>query len=421
MTENIFVVGLTSFHREQLEEMLDDHLTFHPLLPLARLQPPRDSFDDVVAEAEAELDAFEGPIDAIIGYWDFPVTTLVPILQRRHGVPGPDLWTVVACEHKYWSRLRQAEAAPDVVPDFAAFDPFEDDPWEIIGLEPPYWVKPVISYSSHLAFRIGDRDDLDRAVGALREGIHGIAEPFADVFGRIDLPDDVRGIDGYHCIAERDIRGDQLTVEGHIREGRGHVHAVVDSLYEGSYPSFSRYRYPSALPDGIQSEASRVATDVLTHIGYDDGAFNVEFSVRDGEIHLLEINARISQSHAPLTHLVDGAPNYRVPIDLALGREPRLPRGQGPYGVAAKYHLRHDEDGVVGRIPTETELVAIEETFPGTRIQIDVREGQRLSELTDQDAYTYELGSVYLGAEDEDALQHRYEEIVARLELRIRE
>ncbi len=79
----------------------------------------------LLEKAERRLEAFDGPVDAIVGYWDFPVSSMVPILCERHGLPTASLESVVKCENKYWSRLEQQKAC-DAHPPFALVD--LDDP-----------------------------------------------------------------------------------------------------------------------------------------------------------------------------------------------------------------------------------------------------------------------------------------------------
>ena len=72
-------------------------------------------------KAQGVLDAFDGRIDAIVGYWDFPVSTLIPILSERYGTRSTSLESVVKCEHKYWSRLEQQKVT-DRHPRFGRVD-----------------------------------------------------------------------------------------------------------------------------------------------------------------------------------------------------------------------------------------------------------------------------------------------------------
>jgi hypothetical protein len=42
-------------------------------------------------------------------------------------------------------------------------------------------------------------------------------------------------------------------------------------------------------------------------------------------------------------------------------------------------------------------------------VALNVSIGQRLSELLEQDSYSYELADVFIGAQDEDELLRKYE------------
>src|SRR5699024_3417689 len=108
MPHNIFVLGLDDRNQAELDVLPDaDQYVFHSLLPIEAMQEGIISFPDILQKAQDRLDDFEGSIDAIVGYWDFPVNLLVPILSRQYGLPSKDLEAVVKCEHKYWSRLEQ--------------------------------------------------------------------------------------------------------------------------------------------------------------------------------------------------------------------------------------------------------------------------------------------------------------------------
>ncbi|NED84447.1 biotin carboxylase, partial [Streptomyces sp. SID11233] len=102
--------------------------TFHPLLSVAELQEGEIDFDGLLRQARATLDAFDGHVDAVVGYWDFPVSALVPLLCAERGLRATSVESIVRCEHKYWSRLLQREAAPEAVPGFGLVDLDETDP-----------------------------------------------------------------------------------------------------------------------------------------------------------------------------------------------------------------------------------------------------------------------------------------------------
>ena len=70
---------------------------------------------------------------------------------------------------------------------------------------------------------------------------------------------------------------------------------------------------------------------------------------------------------------------------------------------------------MVRRVPTADEVAALEADFPGTMIDIQVVEGQRLSSLPEQDSYSYALALVWMGADSAEQLLEHYDRLSARL------
>ncbi|TVP92720.1 MAG: ATP-grasp domain-containing protein [Thioalkalivibrio sp.] len=422
-TRNIFVVGLDDFHLAQLKELPGaSRYAFHPLFTREELKAgDRFPVREVLEDGPRQLGAFPGRVDAVVGYWDFPVSTALPLLRRPLGLPGPSLEAVLRCEHKYWSRVEQARVVPDHLPRFCAVDPFASDPLEGVTLAFPFWLKPVRSVLSYLGFLVTDADSFHAAIAATREGIRRFGDPFNEILAQADLPEEIARVDGNHCIAESLISaGRQCTLEGYAHHGEVRIYGAVDSMREGSTgSSFSSYVYPSTLPAGVQERMGDIAARVIRQVGYDDAPFNVEFYWEEetDRIWLLEINCRISKSHAPLFQMVDGCYHHQVMIDLALGREPAMPHREGRFGCAAKFMLRRHEDARVVRVPTDEEIAAIEADIPGVVIQLEVRPGMRLSELRYQDSYSYEVAVVFVGAADHADLEDKYQQVLARFPL----
>jgi hypothetical protein len=378
----------------------------------------------VLERARSVLDGWSGSIDGVLGWFDFPVSTLLPILRREYGLPGADLESVLRCEHKYWSRLEQRRCLPGLVPAFEAFDPDDPNPCAGLTLPYPFWVKPVKSVSSYLGFEVRNDQDLAEALAAMRAKIHTVAEAFDAILRFADLPPEVADLGGRTCIAEELIsRGRQCTLEGYVHHGRTTVYGIVDSIREGARgSSFARYQYPSTLPEGVQRRMIEATERFLTHVGYDGSPFNAEFywDEKRDTVMLLEVNTRISKSHAPLFELVDGLSHHAVNLELALGREPRPCHREGPFPVAAKFFVREHEDGVVTRVPSGADLARLHERVPQARVQVHVQEGMRLSELLHQDSYSYALAVIHLGAESEEALLRAYRACLDELGLEIR-
>lgn len=172
-----------------------------------------------MSRAREILDAHEGSIDAIVGYWDFPVSTLVPMLGSEYGTRTTSLESVVKCEHKYWSRLEQQKVI-DEYPNFAMVDLDSADPQPPEGVGFPMWLKPALAYSSELAYGVSDMAEFRTAVKKIREGIDRVGRPFNEVLELLELPPEMAGVGGQVCLAEEAMTGIQVAVEGYVNEGR---------------------------------------------------------------------------------------------------------------------------------------------------------------------------------------------------------
>ncbi|WP_121750916.1 ATP-grasp domain-containing protein [Streptomyces sp. E2N166] len=416
---NIFVVGLDEANLPTLQAVPGaDTLRFHGLLTVEELQDGEVSLPAVLEKAQKVLDSFDGSIDAIVGYWDFPVSTLVPILGERYGTRTTSLESVVKCEHKYWSRLEQQKVT-DRHPRFGRVDLEADPPRPPDGVRFPMWLKPALSYSSELAFGVGDEEEFRAAVAEIREGISRIGRPFEHILEQVELPPEMDGVGGRVCLAEESLSGVQVAVEGYVHEGEVTVYGTLDSIDYPDTPCFLRHQYPSMLPPQVVARLHEVTERVMRRIGFDSATFSVEYFYDPGsqDISLLEINPRHSQSHAELFQYVDGVPNHHAMVALALGDDPRMPHRQGPYAMAAKWYHRWFTDGVVRRVPSPEDIARIESEIPGVRIEVMPEPGQRLSDLSQQDSYSYELAHIFTGGDDEQDLRRKYDQCVAALGL----
>ncbi|HET7388224.1 MAG TPA: ATP-grasp domain-containing protein [Nocardioidaceae bacterium] len=349
-----------------------------------------------------------GHVDAIVGYWDFPVSSLVPMLCRRRGLPSPPLESVVKCEHKYWSRLEQQK----VISEHPAFGVIDlDQPDELPdGVAFPVWVKPVKSASSELAFHVQNQDELATAMAEIRAGAGKMGEPFEFVLDQVELPDEIASVGGTAALVEESVSGAQLTVEGYAHDGEVRVHGIIDSLTYPDSPSFRSYHYPSSLPQPVQDRLVDNSTRVIRQIGLSPSAFNIEYfwDAETDRLALLEVNPRLSQSHAWLFEQVDGVANHQVMVRLALGQPPGLPRREGAYGVAAKYFLRRFDDGVVTTAPPPELLERVEREVDGVQVHPVATEGSRLSAQRQQDSYSFEVAQTHVAAADREELEEKY-------------
>jgi len=347
----------------------------------------------------------------------------MPILRREFGLRGPTLESVLRCEHKYWARVEQSKVVPEHVPRFDIVDPFDDAAAEKIGLRFPFWLKPVKAHSSLLGYRVRNRRELDHALAETRRGIHRFADPMNVIMGYANLPAEIANIDGAKCIAEEIISaGRQCTLEGYAFEGHVEVYGIVDTIRGANRMSLERYEYPSSLPLEIQKEMKRLACRVIEFVDLDDTPFNMEFFYdrRSGCLWLLEINARISKSHSPLFDKVEGVPHKEVMIDVALGKRPDYPARRGRFRYAAKFMPRlygnHEQEAVIAA-PDAEKIQAIEARYPGAEIQLHVHQGMRLADLHHRDAYSYELGAIFMGANSRTELARKFNGLFRELGL----
>jgi hypothetical protein len=420
--KNIFFVGLDDFNRETLRMLPHAaECDFHAALTIEEIREV-DSYDidRLVETAARRMAEVPGGAHGVASFFDFPGTIIAAILAQRFGLPGPTLESLLKLEHKYWSRLEQQKVIPDNIPAFRAFDPFDDHAFGKLDLIPPFWIKPIKSFRSFLAFDIQSERQFRDVMQICREKGGMLSDPFKHIMHEYEMPPELANMPETF-IAESPIGGAQCTLEGYVQDGQVVVYGVVDSVREPDGHSFSRYEYPSFLPLEIQHRMIDVARAAVKQAGYDNAPFNAEFFYDQTAQHvwLLEINPRASQSHADLFQKVHGVPHMSVIVDLALGRKPKPMDRKGQWNVAAHLFLRHVGNGRVVRVPTEKALEHLHRRQPDTRVKIEVEKGQRLSDLKNQDSYSYELAHVYIGGRDRADILDKYDETLSALQFEI--
>ena len=425
MPKHVFVIGLDDFNLQELQTVRNAiEYEFNALVPYKKIVNPLTyDMDDLFADARRTL--AEAPaVDAIIGHWDFPTTSMLPILRREYGLPTATLESVLYCENKYWNRVASQQVLPECTPVFQGLDPYSDDPVADLEMEYPFWLKPTVAFSSYLGFRIDNEEQYRQAMALIREKIHLFAEPFNKVLdqchNRNALP---AAGDGSTVVAEGLISGRLCTLEGYVFRGEVVTYAVVDSLRASNAVSFFSYQYPSQLPDGVQNRMMASAQTLLTHIGLDNTPFNMElfWDEETDQIWLLEVNPRISKSHCPIFQIATGSSHHEVAIELALGQRPDFPRHEGRFPMAGKFMPRVFGDTVVTRVPSVDEIEALRRQHPELIVNVGVEEGMRLSELRAQDSYSFELADLFIGAEDEASLHEKFRYIMELLNFQFSE
>lgn len=354
----------------------------------------------------------------VVAFDDYPASLLSLAVADALGLPGVRLEAALLCHHKLWSRVIQREVAPEAVPRFQAIHLHEPYRRSDIALDFPFWLKPVKSSLSHLAFRVRSMAEFEQARARARIGLPGYAAAFNEMLemSRVVPPRGHEHVRGDWLIAEALMRGRQCTLEGYVHRGRFRVMGIVDSIRTPDLFSFTRFQHPSSLPAEAQRAMVAIAARLLRRVGFDDGMFNIEFFVepRTGRPMVIEINPRFCPQFSDLYAKVDGTYGHQVLIELAAGLEPAFRRRHGRHRVAASFVLRRRADGIVTRAPSAADVAAVEARFPGAYVDLLALPGERLAELA-QDSYSFRYALINLGAGSRAQLNASYAEAAAML------
>lgn len=419
----VFIVGLDEFNLEKLNSLPEAReCEFLPAIYFSEMRRSKKvSVPELLNKAYKRIDQ-AGKINAVVSYFDFPGSVLVPVIAQKYNLPGPSLKSVVRCEHKYWSRMIQQEVIPDNVPAFKAFDIYDDNAYDKIGLTPPFWIKPVKSYHSYLAFRITGRNQFKECIKEVRQHIDSIVEPFTHLFREYRLSEEISELEE-KMFAEKEITGHQCTAEGYVTGNEIEVYGVVDSVRVEGRSSFSRYEYPSSLPRDVLDKISGVSKKVIAHTGLNNSAFNIEYfhNEESGKIMLLEINPRISQAHTELFEKVHGISHHQTMLNLALNRKPGRYDFKGDFKLAAHFMHRTFRPGVVLEVPHEKEINKIKSRYPDLAIKINIKEGLHLKDMAPHhiDSYSWVLANIFLGGQSRQELIDKYHDVADNLTIKI--
>ena len=415
--KQVFVVGLDDFNLKKLQRLPEaSECDFLPAIEYQEMRGVQNyDMKALIDKAFQRIDQ-HGKIDAIVTYYDFPGTNLVPIIADHYRLIAPTLESVLKCEHKYWSRLEQNKVIPRSIPVFAAFDPFDEGAYQKIEMIPPFWIKPIKSFRSFLAYKINSEHQFNEYMKEVREHIDYMSEPFNYIFRNYELPREYAQMKET-MIAESPITGHQCTIEGYVYDGEVVIYGIVDSVREADRSSFAQYEYPSSLPQEIQFRMADLARRAITQIGLNHSAFNIEFFYNStvNQIFLLEINPRISQAHTDIFEKVHGVSHHSIMLNLALGRRPHALEYKGKHRIAGNFMLRIYDSGRVKKIPSASEIENLQQKYPDMSLKLHVKQGMHLSELQGQDSYSYELANLFIGARNQEELIQKYNDCLQQL------
>lgn len=354
--------------------------------------------------------------DGVIGTDDYLSCAAAAVLARRLDLPGPHPRSVLLAQHKLLARRAVGSACPDLAVDHAPVCPQGPTP---ANLKVPYWIKPVRGTFSVLARRVEHPDALGRllAFSLLERRVgRNLVHPFQRLLEGVEAPDPRADL----FIAERELRGRLVTVEGFAAAGAFTSLGVTDSTFHPGTAEFLRFDYPSSLPGTVQRRMVRAAERVAAALRLQRTVFNAEFfwDEREDRVDLLEINPRMAYQFADLHEKVDGWNTYDLQVALALGEVPTPSLGSGPHRAAVSYVMRHFGAGTVVRAPSDAEVQKARREHPGARIRIYARAGDRLR--PDAGVASHRLAVINLGGSCREELDASAARATAGLPFQVR-
>ena len=374
----------------------------------------RNAHDDVLADINIELSrllrrARREHVDAVISTDDYPGAALASIVAAELGLPGTAPRANLVCQHKLYARRAQQIAVPEATPWFA---PIEDGQTVIATPSFPVFVKPVKSCFSVGSYPVENARGVSTSLRLARLPTRFFA-PFAALFEKYTgLP-----FGSARVLAETLLTGTQATFEGYMRDGRLTSIGVVDSLMYPGTIAFERFAYPSRLPAPIQQRVVDIAARALQAVGFSHGLFNLEFMYdeRTDRVAIIEINPRLASQFADLYEKVDGTNTYEVLVALACGNQVSVKHRAGGHAAAVSRVFRLFGDARVRRVPSATEVAAVEREYADARIEVLADPGRRLSEQM-QDGRSYRYAIVSAGGVDHEHAGRRALECRHRLD-----
>ena len=359
---------------------------------------------------------YRGRIDGVVSNNEHFGTLIAAALAHRLGLPGPDPATIIAAQHKYYSRCVQQRIVPEAVPRFEAL-PYGGGTFRPPQLGFPCFVKPVKATYSVLARRVENLAQLRALMdfSPLEQLIlRKLVQPFDDLM-RVYTP---FTIGAQTMIAEELLDGKQFNIDGYVHNGRVTVLGIVDEVMYPGTQAFMRFEYPSRLEPEVQQRMIALTEKLLAGMDYGYGFFNLELilNAETGAIHIVEINPRMASQIANLYRRVDGCDPYGMLLDLAVGNAPRPDRGAGEFRAAASFVFRRFDGRGPEHVPSDEQIAAIHQRYPDARLMLYLKRGAGLArEMKWLGSHRYAV--LNLGGRDSADLHTRYEDIRRELAL----
>ncbi|GAG29511.1 unnamed protein product, partial [marine sediment metagenome] len=247
---------------------------------------------------------------------------------------------------------------------------------------------------SIFASRIDDRQQYNRFIRSYRRQKGKFSKPLNILLEKYS---DLK-INADYLIAEKLMRGQQVTLEGYVYNKKIEILGITDSIMYSETISFKRFEYPSSMTAKIQERMAEIAKVFISSIGFDNGVFNIEFfyDPEEDTVKIIEANPRMASQFADLMEKVEGINTYKIQIDLSLGKEPYFKKRSGIFKYATSFVLRSFKDKRIIKLPDKNDIEKVLNIYPEARIEIYGKEDAFLSEEL-QDMQSYRYGVINLG------------------------
>jgi biotin carboxylase len=318
-------------------------------------------------------------IDGVVSNNEHFGALIAAVVANRLGLPGAQPRAIALAQHKYYAREVVSRLVPEATPRYTAF-PYDVRSADAIALPFPMYVKPVKATYSVLAREVGSFAELRQHLSfSALETL--IIKRLVSPFNRLARQFTDFRVDAHHMIGEEIMRGVQLNVDGIACHGRVELLGVVDCVMYPGTNAFRRFEYPSAIPAPLQARIETLTRQVIDAIGFDHGAFNVEFCYdpeRD-TLRVIEMNPRLASQLADLYARVDGTNPYQLLLDLALGEAPGLARGAGRFARATSFVFRKFDGRALARTPSAEQVARFAAEQPDAKLMLYLKRGAALA------------------------------------------
>jgi biotin carboxylase len=362
---------------------------------------------DILKLIAETVQKYRGKIDGVTSAVGYPGMSATAIIAKRLGLPGPQPEPIMICEHKYYARVAQKKFVPEATTEFHLIDPKDPQTVERVPESHfPMFLKPVKSCFSMNAQAVKDKNEL-RELSKNSLLPTGFIKPFNDMWKAYTDYE----LSASYLLVESLLQGNQVSLEGYVENGNVVVMGIIDAIMFPGTISFSRFQYPSLLPEPVQRKMIATAETLMAGLGYDNAMFNIELihdPKADG-VYVLEVNPKIASQFPDLFENVDGVSSYAAMLQLAAGDKVTFSKRRGQFKFAASCVLRTFEDAEVHDVPSEQELQSLKNKYPDARIQIYAKRGKRLSDMM-QDVASYRYGLVNIGAQSVEELDRKFED-----------